>query len=186
MYFKNKLIESSIKNNKPQFIITNEDYDTIKSKFGNYDRGLDTIKPGLMFLLQLTSFGDSEFIDADKIKNKQDRIDKTKEILLNASKMPAIVLSKNSVPDGSFDYPTYEIAFWTKSHNGEGSGLLRMKEVCIWRYFGGDHKNNQEGALPNWFIDMWRDETEDIVDGPISLSPKELFYIKDGEEVYIN
>jgi len=179
MKFKNLILESFIDNNKPEFIITNESEDTIKSKYGDYERGIDTIKPGLMFMLQFTSFTDNEFITGETDKSKIKK--RTDLILKNASRMPAVVLKKDKLNDG---WPIYDVGFWTKSNAGEASGMIVLKGICIWRYFGGDGKN-WEGIPPKWFLDMWResDKNEKIDDSNIKVS--DLFYIKDNSEVNI-
>lgn len=173
MKFKNFLN----RNIKSEFICTNESYDDVKSKYGNYERGLDTIKPGLMFVLQLTSFMDADFISTDKYSTEEDRITKTKQILKDSSKIPAIILAKRILDD----WPVYDVAFWSKSNKGESSGMMLMKNMCIWRYFGSDGKN-VEGVPPKWFINMMRTSTDTNTD----IDGLDLFYIKDNKEVYIN
>lgn len=178
--FGELIVEEHIKNNHSGYISTNESEDVIKSKYGDYKRGIDSIKPGLMFVLQLTSFMDNDFIDTKIIKTKELRKKKTEQIIKDAAKMPAIILSKTQLPDG---WPVYDVAFWSKSNIGEGSGMMILKKICIWRYFGKE-RSDWEGIPPKWFLNMWReiDKEEKIEESEIKV--KDLFYIKNEEEKY--
>ena len=172
---KQLLLENKIIDNKPMFLCSLTE-DEVQSKFGNYERGIDNIKIGMLFQLSFTSFMDDDFIDAKVITSKIDRKNKTKEILKRAVKMPAIILAKRELDD----WWVYDVGFWTKSNKGEQSGMIVIKDMCVWRYFGGDSKD-VEGKPPKWLIDGFVKVNE-----PVSgIDLEDLFYIENSKEVYL-
>jgi len=140
-----------------------------------YERRINTIKPGMLFLLQFTSFTDDEFIDDTKeeYSTKELRREKIDDILSKAVKMPAVIISKKY----DNDFPVYDVGFWTKSRYGEQSGMITIKDMCVWRYFGGD-EINPEGLPPKWIKNTLSNYEIDE-----TLKELELFYIEDNKEI---
>jgi hypothetical protein len=170
MKITNMILDEFFDNQKTEFLSSEKDKEIIKGKGKDtYNRSIENIKPGLIFLLQFNSL----------IEENNNKIDFITENILG---LPAVILKKYNLED---DWPVYDIGFWSLTKNGEKSGMLVIKEICVWRYFKGT-KVNKEGIPPQWFIDQLLDnEGDDILFPESNLDIYDIFYIKDNKEIYL-
>lgn len=99
------------------------------------------IKPGQLVNLRFHNMiGKDSFIDFPAIINK---------VHLYADMTP----------------PTADVIFGNKWNSGEFSGLMKLEEICVWRYF------SPITEIPKDFIEALKENSFEI-------SPDEIFYVK--------
>ena len=124
-------------------------------------RGIDNLKPGQLIVIGFSSMMDENFHPGKSSKKK------IKKELKNRIKLPAIILKKKYTKD---DWPVYNVGFWTRSNTGEMSGMIELKNSCIWRYFVSD--TVEEGTPPEWLLKTLENTKDFYID------KKDIFYIK--------
>ena len=77
----------------------------------------------------------------------------------------AIILSKKT-RGGSSGPPTYNVGFFNKWSDGSISGLIEIKDMCVWRYIGSPVLLEQIQFLSEW-------EDEENCLNALSLSYKQ-------------
>lgn len=138
--------------------------------YGKYERGIDTLRAGLMLTLSIANLEDYADIDENE-----------KRVLL-----PAIILKKHKEDENTGAFPLYDVGVFTRWGDGTPSGMLIFKEMCVWRYFH-NKDGDAEGGKPHksflqGFVRDYKENPLSPVTYGYSLKLKDLFFIQKNKE----
>lgn len=142
------------------------------------ERAIDSFEPGQLVVLRFPGMMDSNHTVYPLTEESKAKI---KEEIESAPQIPAVVLSKRYIDD----WPVYDVGFWTRLRSGDTSGMLLLKDLCVWRYMA-ESNGIPEGQPPEWFVSSLVDHPT-FFDGDYPVTKFDCFWLdKDGTKQYPN
>ena len=133
----------------------------MKNVNNSYERGLDKLQVGQLFVLNFPS----------AVSNKSDDFD-------NIAKLPAVILEKKNVGLYNGDW-LYKVGFWSRWNKGQPSGMLVIDDLPVWRYFSKGENEPVEGILPEQFIKQIQELDGHFIPKEYGIPNSQLFYVED-------
>jgi len=141
-------------------------------KSGIIEKSMDALNVGTVVVFRLPAITDEnhlgycpkEIVSDKDIKEIKKSVDKTEPLI-------GVIRRRIETDDGM----TFDVAFFTRRHDGTISGYIELKEVMIWRYFVDPCSS---GIPPKWFKEIVR--TSQKEEGYfVEIPADKIHYLKD-------
>ena len=113
-------------------------------------KGMDALNVGTVVVFRLPAITDENhlgYCPKETVLNKD--MKKVKESVCKTEPLVGVIRKRIETDNGV----VFDVAFFTRRHDGTISGYLELKEIAIWRYFV-DPRNS--GIPPKWFKEAVR------------------------------